>query len=629
MASEKIIGIDLGTTNSCVAIVEGGQPIILENSEGTRTTPSVVAFTSTGERLVGSVAKRQAITNPEKTISSIKRQMGTNYRVKIDGVDYSPEQISAMILQKLRMDAESRLGEKITKAVITVPAYFNDAQRQATKDAGEIAGLEVLRIINEPTASSLAYGLNKIKENSTILVFDLGGGTFDVSILEVTDGVFEVKATSGNNHLGGDDFDQRIIDWLKAEFMKMHNIDLANDLMAMSRLKEAAEKSKMELSTAMTSDIHLPFLAADSTGPKHLQTSLTRSMFDQLTAHLVDATVGPVHSALADSGLTPEDIDHVLLVGGSTRIPAVQKALKHILGKEPEKSINPDEAVALGAAIQGSILSGETRDVLLLDVIPLSLGIETAGELFTRVIDRNTTIPTSRTMTFTTSDDGQSMVDVHVLQGERELARYNQSLAKFSLTGIPRAPRGVPRIEVSFQVDADGILQVNARDAATGISQTVKVTRTQGLDPKEVERLKKEAEEFAVQDLEFKEQMSLKIKAESLCAEAERSIEKYGTKMEKDFIDKINSAIESVKKGLGEDVDGSILKTLVAGLDVTLLDLGRAIYTGTTGSAAEIVQGFADKTQSQKLDQQPDDHIDASEWSDDQIEQLEVNPEEN
>ena len=543
----KIIGIDLGTTNSCVAVMEGGQPTVIANAEGSRTTPSVVAFTKDGERLIGQVAKRQAVTNPDRTVISIKREMGTSYKVNIDGKQYTPQDISAMVLTKMKETAESYLGEKVTQAVITVPAYFNDSQRQATKDAGRIAGLEVLRIINEPTAASLAYGLDK-EENQKILVYDLGGGTFDVSILDIGDGVFEVLSTNGNTRLGGDDFDQRIIDYVAEQFKKENGIDLKQDKIAAQRLKEAAEKAKIELSGTTTANINLPFITADATGPKHLDVTLTQAKFNELTADLVEATVEPMRKALKDAGLTVDQINKVILVGGSTRIPAVQEAVKKVTGKEPFKGINPDECVAIGAAIQGGVLGGEVKDVLLLDVTPLSLGLETEGHIFTKLIERNTTIPTSKSQVFSTAADGQTTVEIHVLQGERQMAYDNKTLGRFQLTGIAPAPRGVPQIEVTFSIDNNGIVNVSAKDKATGNEQQITITASTNLSEEEINQRVKEAEEFAEQDKKRKEEVETLNHADSLIYETEKTLRENGDKLSEEDKNAVQSEIDAFKK---------------------------------------------------------------------------------
>ncbi len=577
----KVIGIDLGTTNSCVAVMEGGEPVVIPNAEGGRTTPSVVGFSKNGERLIGQVAKRQAVTNPERTVISIKREMGTNFKVNIDDKNYTPQEISAMILTKLKQDAEAYLGETVTQAVITVPAYFSDSQRQATKDAGKIAGLEVLRIINEPTAASLAYGLDK-EDNQKILVFDLGGGTFDVSILELGDGVFEVLATHGNNRLGGDDFDQRVINYMADEFKKENGIDLRNDRMAMQRLKEAAEKAKIELSGVLQTNINLPFITADASGPKHLDITLTRAKFDELTHDLVEMTMEPARKSLTDAGLTADKLSKVILVGGSTRIPAVQEAVKKLTGKEPYKGVNPDECVALGAAIQAAVLTGEVKDVLLLDVTPLSLGIETLGGVFTKLIERNTTIPTKKSQIFSTAADGQNSVEIHVLQGEREMAAYNKTLGRFQLSGIPPAPRGVPQIEVTFDIDANGIVHVSAKDLGTGNEQKVTITASTNLSDNDIESAVKEAEKFAEEDKKRKEEVEVRNNADSLVYQTEKNLKDLGDKLSSEDKAKIEAELNNVKEAL-KGTDTEAIKAASEELTKVFYDISGKIYQANAG----------------------------------------------
>ena len=583
----KVIGIDLGTTNSCVAVYEGGEPIVIPNPEGARTTPSVVAFSKTGERMVGQVAKRQAVTNPDRTVSSIKREMGTSYKVEIDGKQYTPQEISAMILQKLKADAEAYLGSKVTEAVITVPAYFTDAQRQATKDAGKIAGLDVKRIINEPTAAALAYGMDKEAEQK-IMIFDLGGGTFDVSILEISDGVFEVLATAGNNRLGGDDFDARIMNWIADTFKSESGIDLRADKMAMQRLKEAAEKAKIELSGVASTNINLPFITADATGPKHFDATLTRAKFDELTADLVAATMGPVKQALSDANLKPGDIAKVLLVGGSTRIPAVQEAVKSFMGKEPFKGINPDECVAIGAAIQGGVLGGDVKDIVLLDVTPLSLGIETMGGVFNRIIDRNTTIPVKKSQIYSTAADNQTSVEIHVLQGERDMAAGNTTLGRFILDGITPAPRGIPQIEVTFDIDSNGIVNVTATDKGTGKEQHITITSSTNMSKEDIDRAVKDAEKFAAEDKKQKEAVEAKNHADSLIFQSEKTLTELGDKVTEAEKAPVTAAIEKLKETI-KSGDTDAIKADTEALEKSFYAISEKLY-----AQAQNAQGGAD-----------------------------------
>ena len=578
----KIIGIDLGTTNSCVSVIEGGEAVVIPNAEGARTTPSVVAFSKDGERMVGNVAKRQAITNPERTIASIKRHMGSDYKVNIDGKAYTPQEISAIILQKLKSDAESYLGDKVTEAVITVPAYFTDAQRQATKDAGNIAGMEVKRIINEPTAAALAFGIDQ-ENDQKVMVYDLGGGTFDVSIIEMGDGVQEVLATAGNNHLGGDDFDKKIMDWLVAEFKKEQGIDLSGDKMAMQRIKEAAEKAKIDLSGMTTAQISLPFITADATGPKHMETTLSRAKFNEMTADLVEATMGPVRQAMSDSGLTMNDIDKILLVGGSTRIPAVQEAIKKFSGKEPFKGINPDECVAMGAALQGGVLGGDVKGLLLLDVTPLSLGIETMGGVNTVIIERNTTIPTKKSQIFSTAADNQTSVEVHVLQGEREFAKDNKTLGMFHLDGIMPARRGVPQIEVTFDIDSNGIVHVSAKDLGTGKEQHISITASSNMSKDDIDKAVKEAEQFAAEDKKKREAVDLRNNADQMVYQTEKLLSENGDKFSDDDKSALNTKLDALKEALkGDNTDA--IKSAEEDLTNKFYEVSQKIYEATQGA---------------------------------------------
>ncbi len=596
----RVVGIDLGTTNSVVAVLEGGEPTVIANAEGSRLTPSVVAFAKNGELLVGSVAKRQAVSNPDGTVLSIKRHMGTNYKANIGGKAYTPQEISAFILRKLKQEAENYLGAPVTQAVITVPAYFTDSQRQATKDAGEIAGLEVLRIINEPTAAALAYGVDK-SQDQTILVFDLGGGTFDVSILELGEGVFEVLATAGNNRLGGDDFDQRIVDYLVQEFKKEQGIDLSKDNMAMQRLKEAAEKAKIELSGLLSANINLPFITADQNGPKHLDMTITRAKFEELTRDLVEKTLGPTRQALADAKLKASDIDRVILVGGSTRIPAIQEAVKNLIGKEPHKGVNPDEVVAMGAALQAGMIAGDVKGVVLLDVTPLSLGIETLGGVFTKLIDRNTTIPTEKSQIFSTAADNQTSVEIHVLQGERPMANQNVTLGRFTLDGIPPAPRGIPQIEVKFDIDVNGIVNVSAKDMATGKSQHITITSSSGLSKEEIERMVQEAEKHAAEDAKFKELVELRNSGDHLIYSTEKLLKDLGDKVPADKASSINAAIEKLKETMKAD-DAEAIKAANEELTKYVNELSTMLYSQAAQAQQQDAQQTSTDTSGETVD---------------------------